>query len=41
MNIDCLHRTFSEQGLGKAIELAILRGLEQITLHVTPVEAVH
>lgn len=39
--VDDLHRTLSEQGLGKAIELVILRGLEQRTLNVTPVEAVH
>ena len=39
--VDDLHRTLSEQGLGNAIDLVILRGLERLTLNVTPIEAIH
>jgi S1-C subfamily serine protease len=39
-NVDDLHRTLTEHGLGNPIDLVILRGQERKVLDVTPAEAV-
>ena len=39
-NVDDLHRTLTEHGLGNPIDLVILRGQERKILDVTPAEAI-